>query len=65
MDVVEIQSLISNLCGKNYDTVESKSKMYKQLYKEIFKNKKDKDFLYLLEQDDIKCDGYISVDNLQ
>lgn len=29
MDVVEIQYMISNLCGENNDTVDSKAKMYK------------------------------------
>ena len=65
MDVVEIQYMISNLCGDNNDTVDSKAKMYKQLYKDIFKKNKNKDFLYLLEQDDVNCDGYINLDQLE
>ena len=40
MDVVEIQFLISNLCGTNNDTVDSRAKMYKMLYQEIYQNNK-------------------------
>ena len=36
MDVVEIQHLITNLCGTNNDTVDSKAKMYKLLYYDIY-----------------------------
>lgn len=46
---VELQPLLSNLCGSILDTVDYKAKFYRDLYKEIYSRGLDMHFLNILE----------------
>ena len=62
---VEMQTLLQNFCGTEHETVDYKQKMFKQLYSEIFQNKKQREFLSLCEAEDKLNDGKIEPKKLE
>lgn len=62
---VELPTLLANICGTEHETVDYKVKMFKQLYIEIFQNKRQREFLKLCEADDKFNDGKIEPKHLE
>ena len=67
-DLVEVNMLMKNLVGQDYETVDFRDKLYKRVYHEIFvtsdPSRKEKLRDMLIENDDL-CDGTIIPKNLQ
>ena len=65
VEVVEIQTMLTNFCGTLLDTVDYKNQMFKSLYDEIYRKGKEEMFLTILEQSDSKSDGKVVPDTLE
>lgn len=62
---VDIQAFLSNVTGTHEDTVDYRNKMFKQLYKDIYEQSKQKELLRLLEQHDRHADGKVAPRDLE
>ena len=67
-DLVQVNMLMKNLVGQDFETVDFRDKLYKRVYHEIFvtsdSSRKEKLRDMLIENDDL-CDGTIIPKNLQ
>jgi len=55
---VEVDVLITNLCGKEFETVDYRNKVFKKIYSQIFPDKEHQ-LLKLLEEADPINDGRV------
>lgn len=55
---VEVGTLITNLCGKEFETVDYRNKVFKRLYAQIYP-KNEKKLLWLFEEADPINDGRV------
>lgn len=56
---------LNNVTGTQEDTVDFRTKMYKQLYQDIYVQGKQQDLLRLLEQSDKLSDGRVNPPELE
>jgi Ca2+-binding EF-hand superfamily protein len=61
---VEIQTLLSNLCGKEFETLDYRNKISRKIYTQVFPHK-EKRLLKLLEDADALNDGKIEPNALK
>lgn len=55
---VDIQSLLQNLCGKEFETLDYRNKISRKIYTQVFPHK-EKKLLKLLEEADAQNDGKV------
>lgn len=55
---IEVSTLISNLCGKEFETIDYRNKIFKQIYQQIYPNN-EQQFLKLMEESDPQNDGKV------
>lgn len=55
---VDVPTLITNLSGKEFETVDYRNRVFKRIYEQIYPNQ-DKKFLKLLDEADAANDGKI------
>ena len=57
-DKVEIGTLLRNLCGQDFETIDYRNKIFRKIYSEIHPHK-EQEFLQLLENGDSTNDGKV------
>jgi len=63
--LVDVQTLMSNICGTVHETVDYRNKMFKDLYQEIYAAGKQDKLLKLMENKDKQSDGKLEPSVLQ
>ena len=61
---VEIPALLRNLCGQEFETVDYRIRIFRQIYQEIHPNKEDK-LVEALEEADPLNDGRVEPKGLK
>ena len=64
-DHVDVVTMIRNLCGEEFETIDYRNKIFKKLYQEIYEQNKGKEMKDLFTQLDTRFDGTLEPHELK